>query len=79
MIVYFFWSGNTENVANAIKEQTDSYGGSGLPDTVNEIKVLEAGATVTDGLHIGISSASNPDNAVSECFSEIGIVNNKKG
>lgn len=154
LVAYFSWSGNTENVAEAIAEQTgsdifeiipampysddydtvvdlaqeeqqngarpeitgsieniseydviyvgypnwwgdmpmilytffDSYdlsgktiapfctsGGSGLSGTVSEIKELEPSATVTDGLHIGSSSASNPDHAVSEWLSEIGL------
>ena len=154
LVVYFSWSGNTENVAKSIQNQTDSdifkivpatpysddydtvvdlakveqrenarpavadsieniadydviyvgfpnwlgdmpmilytffdsyelsgktiapfctSGGSGLSNTVNEMKELEPNATVTDGLHIGSSSASNPDNAVSEWLSEIGL------
>ena len=156
LVVYFSWSGNTENVAKSIQNQTDSdifkivpatpysddyntvvdlakveqrenarpaiadsieniadydviyvgfpnwwgdmpmilytffdsyelsgktiapfctSGGSGLSNTVNEMKELEPNATVTDGLHIGSSSASNPDNAVSEWLSEIGLAN----
>ena len=54
-------------------------GGSGLSNTVNEIKKLEPGAAVTDGLHIGSSSVSNPVNSVSEWLSDIGLANNKKG
>lgn len=154
LVVYFSWSGNTQNVAQAIRTQTDSdifeivpetpysddydavvdlaqeeqrenarpaiseridhiddydviyvgfpnwwgdmpmilytffdsydlsgktiapfctSGGSGLSNTVNEIKGLEPNATVTDGLHIGSSSASNPDDAVNEWLSEIGL------
>ena len=146
LVVYFSWSGNTENVAKAIQSQTDSdifeivpatpysddyntvldvareeqrsnarpaisgsienieqydviyvgfpnwwgdmpmilytffdtydlsgktvalfctSGGSGLSGTVNEVKSLEPNATVTQGLHIGSGSSSNPDNAVS--------------
>lgn len=49
-------------------------GGSGLSGTVNEMKKLEPGATVTDGLHIGSASSSNPNNAVSDWLSEIGTV-----
>lgn len=49
-------------------------GGSGLSGTVNEMKELEPGATVTDGLHIGSGASSNPDSAVSEWLSEIGLV-----
>ena len=154
LVVYFSWSGNTENVANVIAAQTgadvfeivpeeayiddynalldiakeekeskarpaiagsiediaqydivyvgfpnwwsdmpmilytffDSYelsgktiapfctsGGSGLSNTVNSIKELEPDAVVLEGLHIGSSSASNPDNAVSEWLAENGI------
>ena len=154
LVVYFSWSGNTQNVAEAIQAQTDSdifeivpatpysddydtvvdlaqeeqrnnarpaisgsienmeqydiiyvgfpnwwggmpmilytffddydlsgktiapfctSGGSGLSNTVNEIKELEPNATVTDGLHIGSSSASTPDNAVSGWLSDIGL------
>lgn len=152
LVVYFSWSGNTENVAKAIQAQTDSdifeivpsepysddyntvldiaqeeqqqdarpaisesidniadydviyvgypnwwgdmpmilytffddydlsgktvapfctSGGSGLSNTVNEIKELEPNATVTQGLHIGSESASNPDSAVSEWLEDI--------
>lgn len=154
LVVYFFWSGNTENVAKSIQSQTDSdifeivpatpysddydtvvdlaqveqrenarpeiansieniadydvvyvgfpnwwgdmpmilytffdtydlsgktvalfctSGGSGLSDTVNEVKSLEPNATVTAGLHIGSGSSSNPDNAVSEWLNDIGL------
>ena len=154
LVVYFSWSGNTENVAKSIQSQTDSdifeivpatpysddydtvvdlaqaeqsedarpaiadsieniadydviyvgypnwwgdmpmilytffdsydfsgktvapfctSGGSGLSNTVNKMKELEPDATVTDGLHIGSGSSSNPDNAVSEWLSEIGL------
>lgn len=48
-------------------------GGSGLSNTVNEIKELEPNATVTDGLHIGSSSASDPTNDVSDWLSKIGL------
>ena len=48
-------------------------GGSGLSDTVNTIKSLEPNATVTDGLHIGSGSSSNPDRTVSTWLSEIGL------
>ena len=154
LVVYFSWSGNTENVAKSIQSQTDSdifeivpatpysddyntvldlarveqregarpeitgsieniedydviyvgfpnwwgdmpmvlytffdsydlsgktiapfctSGGSGLSNTVSEMKELEPGATVTDGLHIGSGSSSNPDNAVSKWLSDIGL------
>ena len=154
LVVYFSWSGNTENVANSIKDQIgsdifeivpqtpysddfdtvvdlareeqrtdarpeisgsidniaqydviyvgypnwwgdmpmilytffDTYdlsgktvalfctsGGSGLSGTVNEVKSLEPNATVTQGLHIGSGSSSNPDNAVSEWLNALGL------
>lgn len=154
LVVYFSWSGNTENVANAIAEQTgaeifeivpeeaytddynallniateekesgarpaiaesiediaqydvvyvgypnwwsdmpmilytffDSYdlsgktiapfctsGGSGLSNTVNSIKELEPEADVLEGLHIGSSSASDPENAVSDWLGSLGL------
>lgn len=147
LVVYFSWSGNTENVAKAIQAQTDSdifeivpsipysddydtvvelaqqeqrdnarpeisgsienieqynviyvgfpnwwgdmpmilytffdtydlsgktiapfctSGGSGLSNTVNEIKNLEPEASVIEGLHIGSGSASSPDDYVSD-------------
>lgn len=48
-------------------------GGSGLSGTVNEVKSLEPNATVTEGLHIGSRSSSNPDKAVSNWLSDIGL------
>lgn len=156
LVVYFSWSGNTENVANAIADQTgadvfeivpeeayiddydalldiateekesgarpaiagsiediaqydviyvgypnwwsdmpmilytffDSYdlsgktiapfctsGGSGLSGTVSSIKELEPDANVLEGLHIGSSSASNLDSAVSDWLGSLGLAN----
>lgn len=49
-------------------------GGSGLSDTVNSIKGLEPEADVLEGLHIGSSSASDPENAVSEWLGTLGVV-----
>lgn len=155
LVVYFSWSGNTENVANAIAEQTgadvfeivpkeayiddynalldiaseekengarpaitgsieditqydiiyvgypnwwsdmpmvlytffDSYdlsgktiapfctsGGSGLSGTVSSIRELEPEANVLDGLHIGSSVASDPDQAVSDWLENLGLM-----
>lgn len=157
LVVYFSWSGNTENVANAIASATgadvfeiipeeayiddynalldiatqekesgarpaiaesiediaqydiiyvgypnwwsdmpmilytffDSYdlsgktiapfctsGGSGLSDTVNSIRELEPDADVLEGLHIGSSSADNPEDAVSDWLSSLELVEN---
>ena len=50
-------------------------GGSGLSNTVNEVKQLEPNATVTEGLHIGSGSASAPDSAVSAWLEKIGTAN----
>mgnify|MGYP002562042202 CR=1 FL=1 len=47
-------------------------GASGLSDTVNEVKELEPEATVTEGLHIGSSAASSPDDAVAKWLEKIG-------
>lgn len=47
-------------------------GGSGLSNTVNEVKKLEPNATVTKGLHIGSSASSDPDSAVKAWLDEIG-------
>lgn len=155
LVVYFSWSGNTENVANAIADQTgadvfeiipeadyvddynalldiateekengarpaiagniddisqydiiyvgypnwwsdmpmilytffDSYdlsgktiapfctsGGSGLSGTISSIRELEPEADVLDGLHIGSSAASDPDQAVSDWLESLGLV-----
>ena len=154
LVVYFSWSGNTENVANAIAARTgadvfeivpeeayiddynalldvagqekesgarpaiagsiedidrydviyvgfpnwwsdmpmilytffDSYdlsgktvapfctsGGSGLSGTVDSIKGLEPDAEVLEGLHIGSSSASSPNEAVSDWLGRLGF------
>lgn len=48
-------------------------GGSGLSNTVNTVKALEPDATVTEGLHIGSGSSSDPDHAVSEWLTDIGL------
>lgn len=155
LIVYFSWSGNTENVANAIAGQTgadvfeiipeeaytpdynalldiaaeekengarpaiagsiddisrydiiyvgypnwwsdmpmilytffDSYdlsgktlapfctsGGSGLSGTVSSIRELEPEADILDGLHIGSSAASDPDQAVSDWLESLELM-----
>ena len=48
-------------------------GGSGLSGTADAIAALEPNAEVTDGLHIGSGDASEPDQAVSEWLSAIGL------
>lgn len=49
-------------------------GGSGLSNTVSEVKELEPDANVVNGLHIGSGAASAPDAAVAQWLSEIGTV-----
>lgn len=47
-------------------------GGSGLSNTVNSIRELEPEAEVVEGLHIGSSSASDPEKAVSDWLGSLG-------
>lgn len=49
-------------------------GGSGLSGTVSSIRELEPEADVLDGLHIGSSAASDPDQAVSDWLESLGLV-----
>lgn len=69
MILYTFF--DTYDLSNKTVAPFCTSGGSGLSNTVEEIKNLEQNATVTEGLHIGSSSASDPDNDVSEWLQEI--------
>lgn len=71
MILYTFF--DTYDLSGKTIAPFCTSGGSGLSGTVNEIKELEPNAAVTDGLHIGSSSAADPDNAVSGWLSEIGL------
>lgn len=47
-------------------------GGSAFSDAIEEIKSLEPGATVLDGLHIGGSSVSDAESQVNEWVAELG-------
>lgn len=49
-------------------------GGSGLSGTVSSIRELEPEADVLDGLHIGSSAASDPDQAVSDWLESLEIM-----
>lgn len=71
MILYTFF--DSHDLSGKTIAPFCTSGGSGLSDTVKEIKGLEPNATVTDGLHIGSGASSNPDDAVSEWLSEIGL------
>ncbi len=49
-------------------------GGSGFSGSIDTIKSMEPEADVLDdGLHIGDSDAGNPDEAVAEWISQIGM------
>lgn len=71
MILYTFFG--TYDLSNKTVALFCTSGGSGLSGTVNEVKSLEPNATVTEGLHIGSGSSSNPDKAVSEWLNDIGL------
>ena len=73
MILYTFF--DSYDLSEKVIAPFCTSGGGGLSNTVNEIKELEPDATVTDGLHIGSSSASDPDDAVSQWLSEIDLQN----
>lgn len=73
MIIYTFFD-NYDLSGKTVAPFCTS-GGSGLSNTVNEIKELEPNAAVTQGLHIGSGSASNPDSSVSEWLEDIGTSN----
>lgn len=72
MILYTFF--DTYDLSGKTVALFCTSGGSGLSGTVNKVKSLEPNATVTEGLHIGSGSASNPDRAVSEWLDDIGLV-----
>ena len=61
MILYTFF--DTYDLSSKTIALFCTSGGSGLSGTVNEVKSLEPNATVTEGLHIGSGSSSNPDEA----------------
>lgn len=70
MILYTFF--DTYDLSGKTVAPFCTSGGSGLSGTVNEVKSLEPNAAVTQGLHIGSASSSNPGSAVSGWLKEIG-------
>ncbi len=68
MILYTFF--DTYDLSGKTVALFCTSGGSGLSETVNEVKSLEPNAAVTEGLHISSDSSSNPDNAVSEWLND---------
>lgn len=73
MILYTFF--DTYDLSGKTVSLFCTSGGSGLSDTVNEVKSLEPDANVTKGLHIGSSKASSPESYVTEWLQEIGANN----
>lgn len=71
MILYTFF--DTYDLSGKTVALFCTSGGSGLSGTVDEVKSLEPNAIVTQGLHIGSDSSSNPDNAVSKWLNNIGL------
>lgn len=71
MILYTFF--DTYDLSGKTIAPFCTSGGSGLSGTVNEIKSLEPDAAVTEGLHIGSSSSSEPDDAVSQWLNDTGL------
>lgn len=71
MILYTFF--DTYDLSGKTIAPFCTSGGSGLSNTVNEMKELEPNAIVTDGLHIGSEVSSSPDDAVSQWLNEIGV------
>lgn len=71
MILYTFF--DTYDLSGKTVALFCTSGGSGLSGTVNEVKALEPNATVTEGLHIGSGSSSDPDSDVSQWLSSNGI------
>lgn len=69
MIMYTFF--DTYDLSGKTVAVFCTSGGSGLSNTVNEIKKLEPGATVTEGLHIRDNAANSPDDAVSKWLEKI--------
>lgn len=71
MILYTFF--DTYDLSGKTVALFCTSGGSGLSNTINEVNTLEPDATVTQGLHISGSRASDPDDAVRDWLREIGL------
>jgi len=72
MILYTFF--DTYDLSGKTVALFCTSGGSGLSNTVNEVKELEPNAVVTEGLHIGSGASSDPDQAVAQWLEKIGTV-----
>ena len=73
MILYTFF--DTYDLSGKTVALFCTSGGSGLSNTVNEVKALEPNAAVTKGLHIGSGASADPDSAVKSWLDEIGTAN----
>lgn len=71
MILYTFF--DTYDLSGKTVALFCTSGGSGLSNTVNEVKELEPNAVVTKGLHIGSGASADPDSAVKSWLDEIGM------
>lgn len=72
MILYTFF--DTYDISGKMVAPFCTSGGSGLSNTVNEVKALEPNATVTEGLHIGSGASGDPDSAVAQWLEKIGTL-----
>lgn len=73
MILYTFF--DTYDLSGKTVALFCTSGGSGLSNTVNEVKALEPNAAVTKGLHIGSGASADPDSAVKAWLDELGTAN----
>ena len=71
MILYTFF--DTYDLSGKTVALFCTSGGSGLSGTVDTVKSLEPSAEMTDGLHIGSGSSSDPDSAVGKWLKNIGL------
>ena len=72
MILYTFF--DTYDLSGKTIALVGTSGGSGLSNTVNEVKNLKPDAIVTEGLYIDSSASSDPDNAVAQWLETIGTI-----
>lgn len=72
MILYTFF--DTYDLSGKTVSLFCTSGGSGLSNTVDEVKSLEPNATVTEGLHIRDNASGTPDEAVHQWLTELGAV-----
>ncbi len=72
MILYTFF--DTYDLSGKTIALFCTSGGSGLLNTVNEVKALEPDASITEGLHIRDHSADDPEEAVSNWLNTIGLM-----